>query len=102
MFSRLQNSPYFCVFKYVRAVKQKVWNDADNRERETLTPRFTDFFSHFEKKNRPFYSLHVLFCTYTYVSIILKKGRPTARKAGIQVLDSGFSTVDSGFQVLGS
>ena len=23
---RLQNSPYFCVFKYARAVKQKVWN----------------------------------------------------------------------------
>ena len=26
---RLQNSPYFCVFKYVRAVKQKVWNKAE-------------------------------------------------------------------------
>ena len=26
VFSRLQNSPYFCVFKYARAVKQKVWN----------------------------------------------------------------------------
>ena len=24
--SRLQNSPYFCVFKYARAVKQKVWD----------------------------------------------------------------------------
>ena len=23
--ARLQNSPYFCVFKYARAVKQKVW-----------------------------------------------------------------------------
>ena len=23
---RLQNSPYFCVFKNARAVKQKVWN----------------------------------------------------------------------------
>ena len=23
---RLQNSPHFCVFKYARAVKQKVWN----------------------------------------------------------------------------
>ena len=32
--SRLQNSPYFCVFKYVRAVKQKVWNEAENRERD--------------------------------------------------------------------
>ena len=30
---RLQNSPYFCVFKYARAVKQKVWNDAENRAR---------------------------------------------------------------------
>ena len=31
-FSRLQNSPYFCVFKYARAVTQKVWNEAENRE----------------------------------------------------------------------
>ena len=31
---RLQNSPYFCVFKYGRAVKQKVWNEAENRERD--------------------------------------------------------------------
>ena len=28
--NRLQNSPYFCIFKYVRAVKQKVWNKAEN------------------------------------------------------------------------
>ena len=44
--SRLQNSPYFCVFKYARAVKQKAWNEAENRERdwgETLKIRF--FFS---------------------------------------------------------
>ena len=34
VFSRLQNSPYFCVFKYARAVKQKVWNEAENRERD--------------------------------------------------------------------
>ena len=37
--NKLQNSPYFCVFKYTRAVKQKVWNEAKNRERnwgETL------------------------------------------------------------------
>ena len=32
--SRLQNSPYFCVFKYARAVKQKVWNEVKNRERD--------------------------------------------------------------------
>ena len=31
---RLQNSPYFCVFKYARAVKQKVWKEAENRERD--------------------------------------------------------------------
>ena len=27
-------SPYFCVFKYARTVKQKVWNEAENRERD--------------------------------------------------------------------
>ena len=32
--SRLQNCPYFCVFKHARAVKQKVWNEAENRERD--------------------------------------------------------------------
>ena len=57
---RLQHSPYFFVFKYARAVKQKVWNEAENRERDwgetlkirlkTFTPRFTDFFTDFEKK----------------------------------------------------
>ena len=48
---RLQNSPYFCVFKYERAVQQKVWNEARAiRARKTLTPRFTDFFTDFEKK----------------------------------------------------
>ena len=84
--TRLQNSPYFCVFKYARAVKQKVWNEAENRERDwgetlkirffslasdarracearalrarkTLTLRFTDFFTDFEKKTRLFCSL---------------------------------------------
>ena len=48
---RLQNSPYFCVFKYARAVKQKVWKEARGlRARKTLTPRFTDVFTDFEKK----------------------------------------------------
>ena len=73
-YNRLQNSPYFCVFKNAGEVKQKVWNEAENREqdwgetlslaahalracearalraRKTLTPRFTDFFTDFEKK----------------------------------------------------
>ena len=31
---RLQNSPYFCVFKYAREVKRKVWNETENRERD--------------------------------------------------------------------
>ena len=59
---RLQNSPYFCVFRYARAVKQKVWNEAENRERdwgETLKIRtsiVTDFFTDFEKKKRLFCS----------------------------------------------
>ena len=44
--SRLQNSPYFCVFKYARAFKQNVWNEAENRERdwgETLKIRTVRF-----------------------------------------------------------
>ena len=41
---RLQNSPYSCVFKYARVVEQKVWNEAEKRERhwgETLFSRPT-------------------------------------------------------------
>ena len=38
--ARLQNSSYFCVFKYGRAVKQKVWNEAENRERDWGETRF--------------------------------------------------------------
>ena len=72
-FTRLQNSPYFCVFKYARAVKQKVWNEAENRERDwgetlrarkTLTPRFTDFFTDFEKKTD-------CFAVYFFTSFVL-------------------------------
>ena len=102
MFFRLQNSPYFCVFEYVRAVKQKAWNDAENRERETLTPRFTDFFTHFEKKNLTvlqsicslkFFSA----CTYTYVSIILKEVAPLQERQESKswILDSALWIPDS-------
>ena len=31
---RLPNSPYFCLFKCARAVKQKVWKEAENSERD--------------------------------------------------------------------
>ena len=41
---RLQNSPYFCVFKYARVVKQKVWNGAENRERTDFEKK-TDCFA---------------------------------------------------------
>ena len=59
----MQNSPYFCVSK-ARAVKQKVWNEARAlRARKTLTPRFTDFFTDFEK-NRLFCSLLTIDCLY--------------------------------------
>ena len=78
---RLQISPYFCVFKYARAGKQKVWNEAENRDRDwgetlkilasaralrahkTLTPRFTDFFTDFEKKTDCF-AVYVSKCTF--------------------------------------
>ena len=80
--TRLQNSPYFCVVKYAGTVKQKVWNETEKqratlgrdaksllshslracdaralRARKTLTPRFTAFFTDFEKKNRLLCSL---------------------------------------------
>ena len=58
------SQPYCCVFKYARAVEEKVWNEAENRERDwglsracearelrapkTRTPRFTYFFTDFE------------------------------------------------------
>jgi len=41
--SSLQNSPYFFFFFYARVVKQKVWNEAENREPdwgETLKIRY--------------------------------------------------------------
>ena len=31
--ARPQKSPYFCVLKYARAVKQKIWSKAENGER---------------------------------------------------------------------
>ena len=54
MKSKLQliakQSLFLRILKYARAVKQKVWNEAENA-RETLTPRFTNFFTDFEEKN---------------------------------------------------
>ena len=88
---RLQNSPSFCVLKYARAVKQKVWSEAENSERdwgETLKIRFfflasphtpygrvrlarvrllghtLPFFTDFEKKTR-------LFCSLTTIKSVM-------------------------------
>ena len=46
LLSRLQNSPYFCVFKHARAVKQKA------------TAHFTDFFTDFEKKKNDCFAVY--------------------------------------------
>ena len=73
LFSRLQNSPYFCVFKYARAVKQEVWNETENREwdsshaRRALRARKTDttlyrFLYWFWEKNRLSCSLVIQRC----------------------------------------
>ena len=51
LFFRLQNSPYFCVFKYARAVKQKVLNEDATLYR---------FLYWFWEKNRLFCSLLIL------------------------------------------
>ena len=42
---RLQNSPYFCVFKYARAGKQKAWNEAENSERDFEKKKKNDCFA---------------------------------------------------------
>ena len=57
------------MFKYARAVEEKEWNEAENRERDwgearelrarkTRTLRFTDFFTDFEKKPTVLQSNH--------------------------------------------
>ena len=67
---RMQNSQYFCAFKYARAIKQKVWNEAENRERDwgerpygrvrlaRFTPRFTDFFTDFNNKKTDCFAVY--------------------------------------------
>ena len=38
---RLQNSPPFCVFKYLQTIKQKVWSEAENGERDRRETLFS-------------------------------------------------------------
>ena len=90
---RLQNSPHFCVFKNTRAVKQKVWNEAENREwkaralraHETLTSRFSDFFTDFEKKKPTVLQSIVKVARYHFLQIKCSAARA-----------SGFSRVEGG------
>ena len=72
--ARLQNSPQFCVFKYARAVKQNVRNEAKNRRRELYMLRHTLPFRFLilrkkltvlqskrkPKKNSGFYGIRIL------------------------------------------
>ena len=44
--TRLQNSLYFCIFKYARAVKQNFWNEAENRDPDWGRLGNGAFFSH--------------------------------------------------------
>ena len=67
--SRLQNSPYFCISIQVRASSQtKVLERARLktacearalRARKTLSPRFTDFFTDFEKKKTDCFAVYL-------------------------------------------
>ena len=104
MFSILQNSPYFCVFKYVRAVKQKVWNDADNRERETYATLYRFLYSFWEKKNPTvlqstcsFLYIHVRFYHPEKRSPHCKKGRNPS--LGFWIQHCGFRIPDTWFLI---
>ena len=73
---RLQNSPYFCVFKYARAIKQKVWNKTENRERGSRASRAKDSYAtcyrflywFWEKKSTVLQSMQVIFWILAVIS----------------------------------
>ena len=62
---RLQHSPYFCVFKYARAVKQKVWNEAENRERVRPLAKLYRFLYWFWEKNPTVFAVYILIRNWT-------------------------------------
>ena len=69
--ARLQNSPYFCVFKYARALKQRVWNEAENSERdwgETLKIRSVFFFSRLTRT--PYGRTHLRLARFARVRLL--------------------------------
>ena len=49
MQKKKQNSPYFCVFKYARAVKQKVCNEAENIKMNPICMWLMEANFHVEK-----------------------------------------------------
>ena len=79
---RLQNSPHFCVFKYARAVKQKVWNEAENRERdwgETLKIRFLVLLPHtpYGRVRLTRFARARLFCHALPISLLILRKKTT-------------------------
>ena len=98
---RLKNSPYFCVFKYARAFAcsqtkglERGWKQRARlracearalRARTTLTARFTDFFTDFEKKQRLFCSLVAVYCIYFQGLRFEKLGSPISNLTGLML-----------------
>ena len=79
-----------CVFKYARAVKQKVWNEAENRERdwgETLKIRFF------------FLSPHTPYGTLPISLLILRK-KPTVLQSKRNWSPMVFFSRSSSFSVI--
>ena len=74
---RLQNSPYCCVFKYARVVKQKVWNEAENRERDLGRDAKNTFFF-FSRLARPTGVRHAL-----PISLLILRKKPTVLQSKI-------------------
>ena len=70
--ARLQNSPYFCVFKYARAVKQRVWNEAENSERDwgEMLKIQSFFFSLSRLTRTPYGRTHVRLARFAHVKIL--------------------------------
>ena len=79
---RLQNSPYFWVFKYARAVKQKVWNEAENRERDWgETPK--NFFSLASHARRACEARVRLLRHALPISLLILRKKPTVLQSSI-------------------
>ena len=71
---RLQNSPYFCVYKYARAVKPKVWNEGENRERDWGE---TVFFSRLTRPRLARFARVKLLRHALPISLLILRKKPT-------------------------